>query len=271
MNTAGVRATRFLVAKHGHRDDECEDALCVLADTAGVVAAVSDGASESLLARAWAGLLADAAARDTLRDPAVVADRGAFARFTEGAVAEWSVVVDKYVADRAERGRPVQWYEQPGLAKGAFATLLAVRADAGPDPRDGRRWSAAALGDSCLFHIRDRALIGSFPVDAAEDFDSSPELLCSRGTDTALIAERVRFAAGTALPGDRLLLATDALAAWLLGADAATVTAWLRVVETYENEDSAGAFARLIGNERATGALRNDDVALVVLHFAEPP
>ena len=56
---------RYLVPKQGHRPEQCEDAVVVIPEREPadeieeqVVAVLCDGASESLLARDWAGLLA---------------------------------------------------------------------------------------------------------------------------------------------------------------------------------------------------------------------
>ncbi|MDI2132155.1 hypothetical protein [Yinghuangia seranimata] len=288
---AGVdRAAAFLVPKHGSSAEECEDALCVLgADEAGLgdlgsdgplVAAVADGASESLLARAWAHQVSAGAALAAYHDPELLTDRARYAAFAAGLTDAWRDYVDTYVADRSARGRPVRWYEEPGLAKGAFATLLAVRVEApclddepapyddSPDPAP-RRWHAAALGDSCLFHVRDGRVVGAFPVDSADDFGTSPDLFGSRAADPELVAERTRFAAGAAWPEDRLVLATDAFSAWLLGAAPDEAAERLRLLDECARDADGERFAALVAAERSAGALRNDDVAVVVLSVAE--
>ena len=94
----------------------------------------------------------------------------------------WDDEVAEYTKEREERGSPIQWYEEPGLAKGAHATILAAEFR---DGRGGRAptWSASALGDSCLFQVRDELLYASFPMSDATSFTYQPRCLASRGVD----------------------------------------------------------------------------------------
>jgi hypothetical protein len=41
------------------------------------------------------------------------------------------------------------------------------------------RWHSAALGDTCLFHVRGGQLEVAFPLTQSSDFDTSPSLLGS--------------------------------------------------------------------------------------------
>jgi hypothetical protein len=222
------------------RPEEGGSRLC--SGKGGVRVVVADGASESLLAGRWAGLLTDvfAGAPDAAYD---VPER--FAATAAEAAAAWPGVVGAYLAEREERGSPLRWYEQPGLARGAFATLLAVAVD-------DAGWRAAAVGDTCLFHVRDGVLLTAFPLDDPEDFGTAPPLLGSRDLDTALVADRVRLASGELGPGDVLYACTDALAAWVLAADP----------PPWEKLDEPG-FAAWLDAERTAERMTNDDVTLV--------
>ena len=93
--------------------------------------------------------------------------------------------------EREKRSSPIQWYEEPGLAKGAHATILAAEFR---DSRRGRTpaWNAAALGDSCLFQVRDESLYASFPMESSSSFTYQPPLLGSRGADEEALRRHVR-------------------------------------------------------------------------------
>ncbi|WP_329622653.1 hypothetical protein OG357_21270 [Streptomyces sp. NBC_01255] len=262
---------RFLVPKAGSSSAECEDAadVSLSPDASSLFAAVSDGASESLLAGVWArqlvhGAIASMTAADDESGDGQTALPGSF---VEGLLArtvdQWESYVSEYQAERAASGRPIAWYEQPGLAKGAFATLTAVHMRAEPAPGAARwMWQAFALGDSCLFHLRDGRLITSFPITDGDGFGITPQLLGSRNRDAILISDRAVTATGELRAEDELLLATDALAAWLL---------------SHPEIDSGGAgkqlgnlaalgeeiFADWVQHERDKSRMRNDDVALI--------
>lgn len=267
---------RFLVPKTGSSQDECEDAidLSLSPDASSLFAAVSDGASESLLAGAWArqlvrGAVASMAAADEKPGDG---QNGLSEAFVEGLLArtvdQWDGYISDYQAERAARGRPIAWYEQPGLDKGAFATLMAVHMRTAPavpeTPGAVRRWiwRAFALGDSCLFHLRGGRLIISFPITDGHGFGITPQLLGSRNRDATLIADRVSTATGELCAGDELLLATDALAAWLLShpeIDSGGAGKQLGNLADLDHE----LFTEWVQNERDKSRMRNDDVALI--------
>ncbi|NEC86516.1 hypothetical protein [Streptomyces sp. SID12501] len=262
--------------KSGSSERECEDAAyCWQSGEAGVdsagravaslYAAVSDGASESLLARDWAMLLVADAVESMRLAGDWWEELDTFVRdLMERSALHWDAFLTRYQAERAAQGRPITWYEQPGLEKGAFATVLGaeIRATVLEDGTTRWFWYSFALGDSCLFQLRDGRLLDSFPLRTVEEFGITPQLLGSRNHDVRLVADRMRVAHGELLPGDELLLTTDALAAWLLsretreaGGEAAAFPAFA----AFDQQD----FAEWVDDQRARARMRNDDVTLV--------
>src|SRR5207248_615902 len=75
----------------------------------------------------------------------------------------------------------------------------------------GGCWSAAAVGDSCLFHIRGEEILFRFPLKNAEEFDNRPFLLGTMAGDERLIAERLIRDEGSWAQGDVLYLMTEAM------------------------------------------------------------
>ncbi|WP_089101971.1 hypothetical protein [Streptomyces hyaluromycini] len=265
---------RLRVPKAGSGPEECEDAERVWSgesrtDDAGrsivpLYAAVSDGASESLLAGAWAARLVE----DAVESLALAYDWwGNLEAFVEDlmtrSAARWAAYLDQYRAEREARGRPITWYEQPGLDKGAFATVLGteIRATTSADGTRTWSWHAFALGDSCLFHLRDDVLLRAFPLENAEDFGVTPQLLGSRNHDTALVTDRLAVAHGVLEPGDEILLATDALAAWLLSPRAGYLAPGRQLAMVLERDQES--FPEWVDDQRARGLMRNDDVTLI--------
>lgn len=259
--------------KDGSSDEEYEDAWLVVPGVADemdgdwVGVAVADGATESFLARQWASLLVGEFAIAS----AALLNRKSFADMTLALAARWPDLVASYVAKREGEGRPVAWYERPGLAKGAFATLLALQMDfrtapradshdqAGSvDPPGVGHWSSAALGDTCLFQVRDEHLESAFPVTASGEFNTSPPLLGTTNLDAQLITDRVRLARGIIAEGDDFYLCTDALAAWFL----AGVERGDRPWEILRDLDEM-TFPDWLCRARGSGEIRNDDVTLI--------
>ncbi|MFI0163454.1 hypothetical protein [Streptomyces sp. NPDC017095] len=272
-----VYVTHLVAPKQGSSEDECEDAVAVLPRRSHddmllepVTAGVCDGATESALAKDWARLLSRAAAESALERPELLAGGSSFEEFASSVVAQWDPWLVRYTQARTAEGRPLKWYEHTKLAEGAYATLLTVRVDPAPCLQDEAaepawRWRAAALGDSCLFHLRDDRLVQAFPVEAAEEFGTTPDLFGSRNHDAALLACRTRFTEGRCGPGDRLLLMTDALAAWFLSAR--DQYGALRQLLEFTAPDDLDAFNAWLNGLRGGGHLRNDDVAVVRIDF----
>ena len=263
----------YWAAKEGSSAAEYEDAWRVLPGTADevpgnwVAVAVADGATESLLARQWAAMMADefAVAHTAVRDA------GSFAETALALSAQWPALVESYIVQREQAGRPLRWYERPGLEKGAFATLLTLQMNTGDAPADDPEppaqpgipriigdWRSAAIGDTCLFHIRDGRLQAAFPLDQSGSFNTSPALLGSCDADPEVIADHVRFAEGTVAEGDEFFVCTDAMAAWFLACAEGGGRPW----ETLRDLTEIG-FAEWVSEARRTGGLHNDDVTLV--------
>jgi hypothetical protein len=242
-----VRVRRFALPRSDSGPHEYEDAAWPDADEVVPVddrvrVAVADGAAESLLAGAWARLLAQAATRYHPR---------ALRRAVRWAVDRWPGHVTRWLD-----GREPAWWQLEKLNRGAHATV--VVAQLSPDGA----WRAAAVGDSCLLHLRDGRIHQAFPVDSPDAFGTRPHLVSSVAPDRC----RPVHTAGVCAPGDRLLLATDALAMWLLAAGGTTGPNGLdEVLDTANGAGARTAFADWAAHARGTRALRDDDVTLLVV------
>ena len=121
-------------------------------------------------------------------------------------------------------------------------------------------WRALAVGDSCLFVVRDDRLQFSFPLEDAAEFDNNPALVCSNFANAGGLWESVRLSSGECAPGDLLILATDALACWFLASHAAAENPW----ETLLALDMP-AWGTWVEEQRRAGSMRNDDTTLVII------
>lgn len=232
-----LRFRGFGLPKRGNAPEEYEDAFA--GDAAAGRFAVADGASESAFAGPWARLLVE----EFVRTP------GSWAAWLPALRECWAAEVG---------GRPMAWYEEAKFQEGAFATLLAVQL--GRPAGEGRpAWEAWAVGDSCLFHLREGRLLRAFPLDRSADFGTAPALVCSRPPAPQTRRPRRNSALGEWQPGDRLLLATDALAQWFLQQVEADRSPW----EEVGRLETDAAFADWVGRLRDHEGMRNDDVTLV--------
>ncbi|MFY1831916.1 protein phosphatase 2C domain-containing protein [Myxococcus fulvus] len=240
------------VQKDGNAPTENEDAAApehsavLTEDTLHV--AVADGATESLFSGLWARLLAREYARGLLCEPSELLQA------LPGLQRRWLAEVE---------GRELPWYAQEKLREGAFATLLGVSLARTPTRGDGvvGTWSALAVGDSCLFQVRDEQLVRSFPLELASSFGSRPFLVSTHGAQNARVVEQARGVTGEVRAGDTLLLMTDALAHWFLAEHERGGRPW----RALPGEGSRSSFESFVAGLRAARSIRNDDTTLMRL------
>lgn len=210
--------------------------------------AVADGASESMLSGLWADLLVRTWCRARRRRlPQILA-------LAKGA---WDVELAAYLEERERNDRPIQWFEEPGLAKGAFATVLGVAFATDHGHADGE-WEAVAVGDSCLFQVREGELLSAFPIKSSTEFDSVPKLVPSQVADADRVLAAVDVERGEWRSGDTFFLATDAIAASFLAAYENGGAPWEALAAI-----GPAAFPGFVAGLRADRSLRNDDVTVM--------
>ena len=236
------RSREMWAQKMGNSPDQWEDAFAV--DAPGGVAAVADGASTGIYCNIWAEQLSSRFLTDRpdTRDPV------SLNKWVNGLRSEWRTAI-KYSS--------LNWSKQAKVDQtGAAATLLTL--ETGPADETGERpWRACAVGDASLFWIRAGRLLATFPVVAADQFGSAPLLIRSNpGFKTLALA-----AAGTCEPGDRFVMATDAVSARLFkSAAVGPGPDWGRFEHITQD-----AWRAELDTLRQANDMVNDDCTLVVL------
>jgi hypothetical protein len=254
------------VQKLGNTPEEYEDAYAYcLADRH---FAIADGATESSFADRWARALTQ---QFVLAPPERMPP-------PHDALADWLRPMQRGWHEGINwDGLP--WFAEEKARQGAFAALLGLkfeRSDAerrgtlffarslfGKASRRRQRWEGFAVGDSCLFQVRDGGLIQSFPVQRSADFDSRPCLLASNAASNEAALSAVQHASGEFEPEDLFVLATDALAKWFLAEHESGEKPWERLMELQSSSDFEGLIAGL----RGSGGLKNDDTTLVLVRW----
>jgi hypothetical protein len=229
----------------GNKPEEWEDAYAT--DPASGVIVVADGASSGIYCRIWA----DQLTKRFISDRPNVRDSLAFAKWVHVLRGEWRTSINYST---------LNWAKQRKVDEvGAAATLLGL--EVGPvDAAGNRPWRAWAVGDASLFWVRNSQLLASFPVVAADQFGSAPLLIRSNpGFKTQPL-----IASGVCQPGDRFLLATDAVAARLLKSAASGPGPEWERFETIEEEE----WRKDLDTLRKAHDMVNDDCTLIALQVA---
>ena len=220
-----------------------------------VTVAVSDGASESMLSGKWAEFLV----RLSCKKSSCFEN---FDRFINRSCRGWKLWLKSHIETRERNSKPIQWYEEPGLNTGAFASLLCLKLINEND--NETNWDAIALGDSCLFQVRDNELITSFPIASSSQFDNRPYLLSSNPTNNTHVSKHAKRLTGQWKKNDSFFLMTDALAAWFLKQVEDGETPWISILDS-DTAKYVQPLGELVKYLRERGTIRNDDVSVIRL------
>lgn len=238
-----IRWQGFRLPKRGHSEEEYEDAYAAR----GGRFAVADGASESSFAALWARLLVEGFVQRTR------------AKISWG---DWLTPLRQRWASKVD-GLELPWYAEAKREEGAFAAFLGLKFRRSREGGTQGHWRARAIGDSCLFHVREDCLVQAFPLTRSQDFDNRPDLLGSRPVGKPAPRPRLKQCQGEWRAGDCFFLATDALAEWFLRQHEAGLKPWQVWEPWLHGLEVAAAFAEWVEGLRSSEALRNDDVTLL--------
>lgn len=243
-----IRTTTFWLPKKGNTEKEYEDAAWPLeetdVDTSEFKCAVADGATEASFADIWARLLVKGYAESTpLKD------------------------IEKLWQEEI-KGLELPWYATEKAESGAFAALIGLELRESSEG-DGA-WTAKAVGDSCLFHIRDGKLLKAFPLENGEDFNNAPRLLTSKPGDSEDQETMFESLSGSFEKGDVFLLLSDAIAGWALSLKenrTETIDKLLSLAGQEELEELTSAL-REEKTESGAPRMRNDDVTYLKVEIS---
>ncbi len=218
----------------------------VLGDDASMRYAAADGVTAGVDSGVWAGLLVHEAVAVAL--PTLEAERD-----------EWL-------------GRPLElWQANRALGSGrstpAWSTLLTM---ALTPSTGGLTCTVIGVGDTCFFLIRDSTVVVSFPMEWPDQFDDAPDCFSTLPLLERSADERARTIPRSIIlevrAGDRLLLATDAMAKFLLEHAAAGSAASI-IDDLTQSADPAGLIAAW--RESRPIRLHDDDVGVLMVDVGE--
>jgi hypothetical protein len=201
--------------------------------------AVSDGASTSFAGRAWAMALC----RQYKRDPDIRPG--------------WLDHARTDFRDALKISED-DWSAAEAFDRGSFATFLGLSILE-------EQLHVFAVGDTVLFVLDGEERLDCFPPVSPETFVSDPVLLSSHGNRPSFEETDENFGAAKSdcQAGPHILIATDALAAWIVG-DGGPSRIRERALLLTRMEKSA-AFREFVEQQRANGRMRIDDTTLLII------
>lgn len=241
-----LTVSHFITHKKAESPDDCQDAA-ELDDEQGRYA-VADGVTLSFFPKKWATLLV----KHFCESPDLPLTETDWHAWLEPIQQKWY----KQVAERITE-RNLYYLTNPFIEKeSALATFIGLEFN-----KENGEWRTMIVGDSCLFHIRGTEL-KSYLIERSSDFMIHTEAVASFPKDNH---HRPTVIDGHAKPGDTFILATDALAKWMLEHEEVgkldVVLDALKALETDEQ------FHQFVCEARHNEGVRldNDDVTLMLI------
>jgi serine/threonine protein phosphatase PrpC len=232
--------------KVGNEDNEQEDAFLIDPQKGKFV--VSDGASSGIYSKLWADLLT----KNFIEGEEILDNNSDPKKFLE------SIVNKSRIDWKAKIPADIKWPASEKILEGSFATFLALQLHDGPN--NSSNWNAIAVGDSCLFKIKGKRIIQSFPIHEALDFNNSPYLIASNFNS---YQEHIQITSGTFVKGEKLVLATDSISKWLFQENESDVSLSKTLDFISKIEDKRKYFENLVN----TKIVHYDDLTLVMLNY----
>ncbi|APU16698.1 MULTISPECIES: protein phosphatase 2C domain-containing protein [Actinoalloteichus] len=227
------RAFSYSVPKNGREESENEDQVGY--DEAAGRFAVADGASTAARSEVWARILVESFLSDGT-DPS--------------ATNVLPLLRKRWETETAAQA--TSWVAQEKLRQGSAAAFV------GLSLRDGG-YQVIAVGDACYLHLRNNRVVRFGPVASAAEFTRFPSLVRTDGGPRS-IDQR-----GEYRTGDRFLLVTDALAAFLMrrlerSGPKIRLPRFAKADWTGDQQ----AFAAIIAGYRDEGLANDDTTACVI-------
>lgn len=245
-----LKVSSFITHKKAESLDDCQDAIKVNEDTSRY--AVADGATRSFFPKWWAELLVEHFCR---KSDSFLSEE----KWKEQLVPiqeEWY----KRVEERVKSRNLFYLTNSLNAREPAVSTFVGLEVD-----KTKQEWRAIVIGDSCLFHKKGNGF-KSYLIEKSEDFTSHTEALASFPEKNHYDPT---FISGEFQAGDLFILATDALAKWIIQHDEANnlegVLKQLKRIETDEQ------FNQFVDQERDRENIHlvNDDVTLMFITVEE--
>ena len=250
----------FSFAKAGNRPAENEDAYNMsIPEPRGASAwtarlAIADGATEAAFSKEWARMLVNNFVDGEPLDMGSLSAE-TLTRRLEPCREKWN---------REVLRRDIPWHGRAKVKAGAMATFLGInlRATGGVGEL---HWQAVAVGDCCLFIVREGRLHTAFPVDDPGDFNNTPHLVSSNPS-AGIGEDRIKQLEGWCRKGDLVILATDAVACWALNRHRQRADPWSELAGICRRPLEYRE--RWVAELRADRAMRNDDASLLAVQVA---
>lgn len=236
------RIAEYILPKWGNSLEECEDAFQYKSVKNLLKVSLADGATESSFAKEWAYILTENLVKIKVFSIESIISELPKLR------SQWWEEVNK---------APLPWYAEEKLRKGAFSTFLNLQIEI-----KKQVYHCMAIGDCCLFQIKNDEMFFSFPILDSKEFSNHPFLLSTQEEDPAELKDHIKEKRNQKIQnGDYLFLMSDALAYWFLMESEKNEKPWNILLGLSEDN----SFENWLNIERKEKKIKNDDTTLLII------
>ncbi len=246
-----IRLQGFQTPKNGSTSQECQDAVAW--DPQKTTFAVADGVSDSAFQTLWANILVNS----------FVAETQTLQSFSRVWLANW-LRAQQRVWNSRVNWQTIPWHGRlKAQQTGAQATFLGIHL-----LPEKHAWVGIVIGDCNLFRFsKDGILMESVPNHRSADFSNATQAFSSTIQNQDQMLSQVKLIQGTFESGDSLVLATDAMARWMLE----RLEAKKDPLQEIPTSDEPGVFDHWVSAQRQSGALKDDDTSLLLIQLDAVP
>lgn len=244
-----VKITPLEFPKSEHTVENDEDAL--YNETAKGIFAIADGVSATLFSDIWSDLVVKYAVQNPLfsDDPFEVQ--------------WWLEGIQPRYEEATPKPEELPHHAQDKARSGSLCTLAVLRVT--DVTSDSAQAALVAFGDSVIMLQRLNGEIESFPIKSCEELGLAPICVPAKMVSFDRSFNRCETLNISFQVGETILLATDAVAGWILCAPerGQTIAEAFRVITT-QTQDTWGAF---VESRRPSREITDDDSTALILTF----
>ena len=242
-------ANKFVTCKKGDTPTDCQDAAALNKDRDRY--AIADGATRSFFPKTWAEILV----KGFCEEATLPLHQEGWREWIEPLRQRW---LEQVTSTVQETKRYIS-IDRLSKSESAAATFVGLEID-----RKKSVWKAMIIGDSCLFHVSDSKLKESYLIKKPEGFTNRPDIFASFAKDSLY---EPTFKNGQVKTGDIFILATDALAKWIIqheqvGKFKGALERLIKIEADHQNQ-----FDDFVKEARETDGIHlvDDDVGLLLI------
>jgi len=252
----------FITHKQGESKQDCQDAYDINKEKYRY--AIADGATQSFYSAYWSRFLVEhfCSSEDTFLTDELLKHKGEnWYSWLEPIQLKWHQKIKALVEEKNKYFITNRFKRR----ESAVSTFIGIEINF---TQSEVLWHSLIIGDSCLLHIKDGNFHKSYLFESASQFTSKPEFFSSYAQENIY---EPKFLTDSLGKNDVLLLATDAIAKWLIQQKERGQESWISAWNSLLRLKSQIEFEDYINDLRqcSQSPLDNDDVTILLIYTNE--